>query len=309
MTTQMTTGEARVVDPILTNHVRGYRNKRFVGRIIAPRVGILTRAAKRIEFNKDSFKKMQLRRAPGATIPRVQFGYSSEPVALYQEALAGQLPIENQQEAAQVPGIDLGMKTSESTMDLILLQEEIQTAAMVTDAANYGANNKVALAGADKWTDAASKPKTVVNDAKEVIRAATGVYPNVGILSPRAFNALDENAQVRDQFKYTGSQSITKEMLARFFGLETVEVGEAIYVDEDGTTKDCWDNCMVLGFAHPAANPGMPSFAYTYGLEGYPLAEQPYYDRDTRSWVYPVIDERRAYIVGSDAGFLIQTPV
>lgn len=308
MTTQMTTAQARVVDPIISNHIRGYRNARFVARLLAPRVGIQTRGARRIEFDKDSFKKMTLRRAPGSAIQRVQFGYTSEPVALYQEALAGQAPIENMEEAAQVPGISLGMKTAEGTKDLIDLQEEIQTAEQLTDAANYGANNKVALAGGDRWDVANSDPLGDVTAAREAVRSAIGVYPNTAILAPAVFNALKANSQVREQFKYTSSASISKQMLAQFFDLATLEVGEAIYVDTDGTTKDCWDNCMTLGFAQPAANPGMPSFAYTYELEGYPLAEMPWYDRDNRCWVYPVIGERRAYIVGVDAGFLIDTP-
>lgn len=311
MSTQMTPAQSRVVDPVLTNHVRGYTNQEYVGRTLAPRVDVGTRGFKVIKFDRDSFKNASKahRRAPGAAIPRLQFGFSSEPIALYQEAIAGQVPIENQEEAAAVPGIDLQMHTAMTTMDIIQLREEIETAQLLTDAANYAVSNKVALAGGDKWTDAASKPKDVVNTGKEAIRKKIGRYPNTAIISPAAFNALDQHAAIRDQFKYTSSASITEEMLARYFGLERVRIGKAVYVGDDDVEHDCWDNVMVMGYVHGAANPGMPSFAYTYGLRGYPLARQVWWDPDTESWVGPVLDERRPYIVGADAGYLIQTPV
>ncbi|MEQ8396427.1 major capsid protein [Thalassobaculum sp.] len=311
MSTQMTPAQSRVVDPILSNHVRGYTNQEYVGRVMAPRVDVGTRGFRVIKFDRDSFKNAAKapRRAPGAAIPRVQFGFQSDPIALYQEALAGQVPIENQEEAAAVPGIDLQMNTAATTMDIIQLREEVETSQLLTDPANYGADNKLALVGTDKWNNDASKPKEVINEAREQIRLKIGRYPNRAIISPGAFNALDQHPLIRDQFKYTSSESLSEAMIARYFGLDQVKIGKAVYVGDDDVEHDCWDNCMVLGFVHGAANPGMPAFSYTYGLRGYPLARAVWWDANTESWVGPVLDERRPYIVGADAGFLIQTPV
>lgn len=311
MTTQMTPAQSRVVDPILTNHVRGYTNQDYVGRTLAPRVDVGTRGFRVIKFDRDSFKNAARapRRAPGSAIPRVQFGFQSEPIALYQEALAGVVPIENQEEAAAVPGIDLQMHTSATTMDIILLREEVETSQLLTDATNYAAGNKQALAGTDKWTHADSKPKEVVNEAREQIRSKIGRYPNKAIISPGAFNALDQHPLLRDQFKYTSSESLTEAMLARYFGLSEVKVGKAVYVGDDDVEHDCWDNCMVMAYVHGAGNPGMPAAFYTYGLRGYPIARQVWWDANTESWVGPVLDERRPYIVGADAAYLIDTPV
>ena len=52
--TQMNLGQARVVDPILSEHARGYSNPRFVGSVLFPTVSMPTRAAKRIEFDRSS---------------------------------------------------------------------------------------------------------------------------------------------------------------------------------------------------------------------------------------------------------------
>ena len=55
--TQMTTGKARVVDPILTTHSRGYRTPGIlrVGNILFPRAEIAKRGAKIILFVKKRF--------------------------------------------------------------------------------------------------------------------------------------------------------------------------------------------------------------------------------------------------------------
>lgn len=311
MTTQMTPAQSRVVDPILSNHVRGYTNQDYVGRTLAPRVDVGTRGFRVIKFDRDSFKNAARapRRAPGGNIPRVQFGFSSDPIALYQEAIAGQVPIENQEEANAVPGIDLQMQTAATTMDIIRLREEIDISTLLTTAANYGSDFKVALSSTDKWTHADSKPKEVLNEARETIRSRIGRYPNKAIISPGAFNALDQHPLIRDQFKYTSADSLTEAMLAKYFNLDEVKVGKAVKVGDDDLSVDCWDNCMVLAFVHGASNPGMPSAFYTYGLRGYPLARQVWWDPDCESWVSPVLDERRPYIVGEDAAYLIDTPV
>jgi hypothetical protein len=40
-----------------------------------------------------------------------------------------------------------------------------------------------------------------------------------------------------------------------------------------------------------------------------PIVEEPYQDRNIRSWVYQIVDEVSPVIAGADAGFLIQNAV
>ena len=54
---------------------------------------------------------------------------------------------------------------------------------------------------------------------------------------------------------------------------------------------------------------GAPTFGYTYRLTGYPMVEAPYYDRNAKSWVYPVTDEVAPVIAGASAGYLISAAV
>ena len=73
----MNTAQARVVDPILSTHARGYRNAEFIGHMLFPIVDIPVRGMRVIRFGKESFRKMNTRRAPGAETARVQYGYAS----------------------------------------------------------------------------------------------------------------------------------------------------------------------------------------------------------------------------------------
>lgn len=307
---QMTPGQARVVDPVLSEVARGYQNGQMVGNKLFPVVPVGQRGGKVLTFGKESFKLYATGRAPGANTKRVQFGYEGADFALKQDALEGVLPFENMEEANAVPGIDLASGTVTGVQDIIFLGREYEQAAIARNAAAYGVNNKVTLSGTDQFSDPASKPSVVVKDAIEAVRAQTGKRPNIAVIGAAVFAALQENPAILDRIKYTGRDSITTAMLAALWGVQEVAVGDAIY-DNNGTMTDVWGNDIVIAFTQVAgvANRGLPSYGYTYRLRGYPMVEQPYYDRNSKSWVYPVTDEARPVLAGADAGFLIKEAV
>ncbi len=307
----MNSGQAQVISPILTTQARGYTNSEFVGLSLLPWADIPNRSMKVINFGKDAFRKyMKTRRAPGGSIPRLNFGYASDPVSLYQEALAGTVPVETAEDANRVPGIDVAAVAVQGVQDIIALGREAQIAAQVLDPANYNANNKLALAGTDKWTDPASDPLSDVTAGREAIRRMIGRYPNVMELSATALNACKNHPTIKGQFKYTSSQSITTDMLAGYFEVAEIIVGAAVYLpdgaDDDAPGLDVWGNDVVLAYVPKGGQYRVPAFGYTYRLSGYPMVEQPWYDPDTRSWVYPTFEEFRPYLVGAEGGFLIQ---
>ena len=57
------------------------------------------------------------------------------------------------------------------------------------------------------------------------------------------------------------------------------------------------------------ADMGLPSYGYTYQLAGYPVVEEPYYERNPKAWMFPVTDEVMPVIAGADGGYLIQNAV
>lgn len=309
---QMSTGEARVVDPVLSTVARGYKNAELVGTHLFPVVPVGQRGGKIIHFGKEAFRQYRTARSPGSQTARVQFGYSNGNYALDQHALDGVLPYEIQDEAQTGPGVDLASGTVGSVQDIIGLRLEVAQASLARNAGNYGANNKVTLSGTDRWTETGtSNPSKDIRDGQEAIRSVTGRRPNKALLSAKAFAAAQEHPLIMERAKYTSKDSITPAILAALWNLDHVVVGDAIQLGDDEVLSDVWGGDVILAFTQIAGvnNRGLPSYGYTYRLTGYPLVEQPYYDRSAKSWIYPVVDELQPQLVGSDAGFLIQNAV
>lgn len=309
----MNTQQAGVVEVVLTNYARGYRNQEYIAHLIAPVVDVPSRNMRTIKFGKEGFRKLNTRRAPGAPILTVQYGYASDPVSLQQDALQGLVPVETAEEASRVPGFDMGQMAVQMVMDSLDLGHEIDTATILRNPAVYAASNKVALAGTSRWSDPASDPKGDIDAGREGIRQQVGRYPNTLTLGAKVFTALTNHQKIKDQFKYTSSESITEMMLARYFNLDQVIVGKGVYlpdgIADSAAATDIWGNDAILAYVPKASNWMAPSFAYTYRLKGYPQVEAPWYDRDIKSWKYPTTMERKPYLVGADAGFLFQSAV
>ena len=308
LNTQMTPGQARVVDPVLSTVARGYKDQRFVYLNLFPEVSVGARGGKIISFGKEEFQLYNTQRAPGARTKRVQFGYSGENYSLEQHALEGLVADEIREEAANAaPGINLASLEINKTQRIIHRTAEKFAADQSTDPANYAAGNKITLSGTDKWSDPNADVLGQMDDGKDAISDGIGLDPNTLVLSQSGYRALRRSKQIKDQFKYTGSRSITLEMLQEFFDIENIVVGKARY--HDGTQfQYMWGNAAVLAYVETQglASMGSPSYGYTYRLRGYPAVNQPYYDNNSKSWVYPVTDERKPVIAGADAGYLFQ---
>jgi len=311
----MTTRDAGVVDVVLSNFARGYRNQELIAQRVFPVVDIPARNVRTLKFGKDSFRKYNTRRAPGSPVLTLQYGYASDPVSLAQDALAALVPEEVQDEAKRVPGVDLAQGAVQMVMDVLDLGHEVEAAGIVRNAANYAASSKITLSGTDQWIDAASDPRAQIKEAKATIRRLIGRDPNKLTIGSDVFDALTDHPVIKDQFKYTSAQSITAQMLAQYLGLDEIIIGKAVYlpdgVAESAEATDIWGNDAILHYTprNPAPTYMEPSFAYTYRLKGMPSVMSGYYDRDILSWKYPTKIERRPYLVGADAGFLFKNAV
>lgn len=309
---QMTPSTARVIDPILTEVARGYRSPAApIANLLFPLVPVGQRGGRIISFGPDSFKLYVTARAPGANTKRVDFGYSSSSFALVDYSLEGSVPIELQQEAAAVPGIDLGAAAVRRVQNLQALEREKQCADLALNAASYGASNKLTLAGANQWSDPTSDPFGDINDACEAIRQQIGVRPNVLVLGPKVVSALRIHPKVLERLSTASDRPpATLPQLQALFELDAVIEGGATY--HDGTQfQDVWGKYALLAYTLPAslAEMGSPNFGYTYQLGGYPLVEEAYYDRNTKTWYYPVTDARQPVLAGPAAGFLFSAAV
>ncbi len=311
---QMTPAGARIVDPVLSTIAQGYSNADMVAANLFPSVAVPQRGGKIITFGKEDFMLYGSQRAPGENTKRVQFGYASGNYALVDYGLEGQVPIEVMQEGMAVPGIDHGAMAVRKVSAIMALRLEKQAADIARTAASYAAANKTTLSGTAQWSDftGTSQPIQVIETAKEAVRAATGKRPNTVVMGAQVMAKLRQHPIIVDRMKYTGRDVATVDILAGLFGVARVVVGDAIYANDAGTTfTDVWGKDVVVAYTElgSVADMGAPSYGYTYTLNGYPLAEEAYFDRNTKSWVYPVTRAEAPVLASASAGYLVTNAV
>lgn len=315
---QLTTAQARVIDPVLTAVAQGIRQSGMVGGALFPTVPVGLRAGKIITFGREDFMLYGSARAPGENTKRVQFGYSGGSFALVDYSLEGALPIEVLQEGASgangwtIDGAAMAIKKVQAIMDLRLEQAQ---ATVARTAGSYQAANKVTLSGTGQWSDftnGVSDPIANIETGKEAIRAAVGKRGNTVVMGALVFSKLKQHPKVIDRLKYTQREIATPELLASLFDVERVLVGDAVYSNDAGTTlTDVWGKDVVVAYTDIAsvADMGAPSYGYTYNLGGYPIVEEPYYDRNSKTWYFPVTRAEAPVMAAPNAGYLITNAV
>lgn len=304
--TAMNLRQSRIIDPVLTAVAQGYTNGQMVGKFLFPTVPVIARAGHIIKFGKQDFMLYNTKRAPGQSTKRVQFGYADGQYSLVDHSLEAGVPIEIQEEAQNVLGIDNTSQAVRGVQNIQALEVEYEQAAIARNAASYAASNKSAPAGTDLWSNPASDPMAQVEAAREAVRQKVGQRPKTGVISAQVFSALKTHPKVIDRIKYTGRDVPTVELLASLFELPNLYVGDAVYSPDGNALVDVWGADMVLGCTDIASaqDRGAPSYGYTYQLRNYPLVERGYYDENSKTWYYPVSDARQAQLTGPDAGFL-----
>ncbi len=315
---QNTLAQARIINPVLTGIAQGYKTHTLVGKVLFPEVPVGLRAGQVLTFGKEEFMQYSgLQRAPGSQTKRVQFGYSGAPFALLDYSLEGSLPIETLQEglaSANGFSVDGAAVAIYKTQTIMARRLEIQQAALATTLGNYPVANRKALSGTAQFSDlltGVSDPVNEIEIGKDVIRAAVGMRPNSMVMGAAVFKSLKQHPKIIDRMKYTGRDIPTIEILRSLFDIENIVIGEAVTSSDAGVFSDIWGKHIVLAYTTPVslAEMGAPTFGYTYNLGGYPLVEEPYYDRNSKTWFFPVTRAEAPVIAGSSAGYLIQNAV
>lgn len=309
---QLNLNQNRVVDPILTTQARGFRQANLVGRILFPLAPVPAYGGQVIEFGKEAFRLYNTKRAPGAATKRLDLGHVGRPYTIVPSALEAKVPRELMKDATQVPGINLAARAVNTVLRALNLEHEVACATAATTLANYPASNRVTLAGATRWTQAGSTPVDNVMIGREAIRQAIGMYPNVLLLSARTFRALKSNQDILSRLATSNTRVVTTELLAQIFEVEQVVIGAAtVATGAADTLGDVWGNDAVLAYVAPdggdlGANAEEPAYGYTYHIEGMPSVEEPYWDQNTRSWIYGVSFDNTPVLAGMAAGYLFK---
>jgi hypothetical protein len=182
---QMTPAATRMVDPVVTQLATAYRNEGFVGNQLFPACPGRDARRQDSRFDKESWRLVNTKHAPGADIPQIQINYGLGTYAIVDRALNAKVPVELEQEAAAVPGFNLRALSLQRVQDLIGLDLENEAATIARNASNYDSAHKLTLSGTTRWSQSTSTPINDVKAAKLAIRQSTGTQSQHARSCPR----------------------------------------------------------------------------------------------------------------------------
>lgn len=213
------------IQPELAAIAVAYRNSRYVADSVLPRVPV----------GSSEFKYFKYALGEGFTLPDTKVGRKSAPNEVEFSAtettdktqpygLDDPIP-QDDIDKARAAGYDPVGRAVEGVTDLVLLDREKRTADKVFDANNYGAANKVTLAGTSQWSDFTnSNPVSDVTTGLDamVMRA------NVMVFGRAAWTKFSQHPKICKAVfgNNTDAGIVTRAQIAALFELDEVVVGE-----------------------------------------------------------------------------------
>lgn len=127
----------------------------------------------------------------------------------------------------QDPVFDEMVDLVEAINEGIAFKREIRIASLLTTASNYASGNSTTLSGSSQWDQAGSNPIKDIQTAISSCFTGPGATDLVGFCSLNVFNVLSRHEDILDNLKYTRGGLVSREELARYFGLSDLLVGAA----------------------------------------------------------------------------------
>ena len=124
-----------------------------------------------------------------------------------------------------------------------------------------------------QWSDFAnSDPLEDVEKAKEGILSTTGFQPNTLVLGYQVYRKLKNHPDLVDRMKYTTSNTITTDIMARLFDIDRVLVASSVRATNNEGATEAYGFNFGKGamLVHSSPNPGLmtPSAGYTFAWKG-----------------------------------------
>lgn len=159
-------------------------------------------------------------------------------------------------EQGKAQGLDPLGEAAGYCQDMILLDKERRVSGITFDAANYGAANKLALAGADQFSDPASDPIRVLTEIMDGML----IRPNVITMGQSVWTKLKLHPRIVKAIYPSGNGDgvVTRAQIAELLEVQKLLVGASwINVARKGQPLErqrTWGNAIQLQFQDPTAS-------------------------------------------------------
>jgi len=281
---QPTASDAHVDVPLTNLSIAWWqKDPPFCDRVF-PTVPVEKQSDKYYEFTKDDLLRDEMRAvADGAATDGSGFNLSTSTYYCDVYGLHKKVTDRQRKNADSVINLD------RSAMEFVMTKAKIrrcrQFATDFLKTGLWGTDRQGVASGETgnqfrQWSDYAnSNPEQDIETAKQAItkRCGSSYKPNTMVVSSDVHAKLRHHPNVKEQFKYTSAESITEEMLARFFSMERYIVAEDIYATnaEGATAAYDWISSKKVLLCHSAPSPGIeiPSAGYTFTWNLYNSAQ------------------------------------
>lgn len=119
---------------------------------------------------------------------------------------------------------------------------------------------------------AASDPIQVMDEVKDLITSVTGLDANVGVLGANVYKVLKNHPDIIDRVKYTSSENVTIDLIARLLEIDKLYVMKSIFnsAKEGQQASYGYNFAKDIWIGHAATAPGLltPSAGYTFSWDG-----------------------------------------
>lgn len=304
----------RVIDPVLTNIARGYKNAAFIGERIFPVVHTDKEGVTVPTFGKSAFVEYDTERAVGAdsnVLVREKTGKLD--LVLNEHDLAA--PVDYREQAESM--FNEEAKAIRRVTNGVNLKRELYAARLAQDKTVYPASSVKALAAAERWVGGKGDPISIIEDGIEAVRNKTGLRPNLMTMGASVMALLKFHPAIQAAIGANERKRITLDILKDLFQVDEVVIGEPVSMasmkeaqDKDKLPSDIWGDNLMLHYVGKAqagadsADENEPSFGYTLRHKGMPVADK--YDSNGGKVKYcRYTDIYKVAVVGGDAGYLI----
>lgn len=267
------------VDAILTNISVAYMQNadNYIADKVFPVIAVDKKSDKFFKYTKnDWFRDEAQRRAGGTESAGSGYGLSTDSYSA--DVFAFHKDVDDQTVANADTPLNPLREAAEFVTNRLLLRREIQ---FVTDyfTTSVWGKDLAGVAGTPstdqfkQWSDYAnSDPIEDIEQAKEIILSTTGLEGNTLVLGYQAFRRLKNHPDIIDRIKYTSSQTVTADMLARMFEVDRVLISKAIKAtNAEGATEAYGftaGKAAALYHVAPTAGLMTPSAGYTFSWTG-----------------------------------------
>lgn len=267
------------VDAILTNISVAYlqRAENFIADKVFPVVPVDKQSDKYFVYSKNDWLRDEARVRTDGT-ESVGSGYNITTDTYYADVYAIHKDIGDQTRANADAPINVDREAAEFVTHRLLTRREIQFVNDFMTTSKWGTDVTGVAASPTtgqtiQWSDYTnSDPIEDIEEGKAKILSTTGFEANTLVLGYDVFRQLKNHPDLVDRIKYTSSQTITEDMLARMFDIERVLVSKSVKATnaEGASAAYSFTTGKTALLAHVAPSPGIltPSAGYTFSWTG-----------------------------------------